>query len=107
MDIYNQQIMRKPVTREKLQSWEQNQHVHWIDIRRDDEYKKQHIPGSENIPAEKLSSVLDRFPKTDTIVCICNHGKERSQSAAEYLFEQGFENAFYLEHGVAGWFAGD
>jgi 3-mercaptopyruvate sulfurtransferase SseA len=43
------------------------------------------------------------FAGTDTIICICNHGKERSQKAAEMLYAAGFENTYYLTGGVAGW----
>ncbi|MBV9961798.1 MAG: chromate efflux transporter [Parafilimonas sp.] len=39
------------------------------------------------------------------IVCICNHGKERSQKAAALLSDNGFINTYYLLGGVTGWLA--
>ncbi|CAN5795142.1 hypothetical protein BH10BAC2_BH10BAC2_30210 [soil metagenome] len=75
-----------------------------IDIRRAEEYNKLHIPDAENIAAEELKNQVALFSKNDTIVCICNKGHERSQSAAEFLYNSGFENTFYLEGGTLGWF---
>ena len=79
-----------------------NKNVKVIDIRCAEEYKNQHIPIAENIPAETLDSVS--FSQDDTIICVCNHGKQRSQNAAVRLNEKGYENAFYLEGGTAAWF---
>ena len=58
---------------------------------------------SRNIPAEELSNHLSSLEKNDTIICVCNHGKERSQQAAEMLYASGFENTFYLTGGTAAW----
>lgn len=74
-----------------------------IDIRTKEEYEKQHIPQAINVPSENLAKELATFNKEDTIVCICNHGKERSQQAAEFLNNAGFKNTFYLEGGTSGW----
>lgn len=74
-----------------------------IDIRSRDEYEKQHIPEAINIPSEDLAKELAAFNEEDTIVCICNHGKERSQQAADLLNNAGFKNACYLEGGTFGW----
>jgi len=76
-----------------------------IDIRTADEFNKLHIPVAENIEAADLESKLSSFSKSDTIVCVCNKGHERSQSAAAFLYNNGFENTFYLEGGTLGWFA--
>ena len=76
-----------------------------IDIRTAAEFDKVHIPVAENIDAEDLKNKLSSFSKTDTIICVCNKGHDRSQNAAEFLFNSGFENTFYLEGGTRGWFA--
>ena len=62
-------------------------------------------PVAINIPAEELINQLSSFKKEDIIVCVCNHGKERSQQAAEMLHASGFGNTFYLTGGTAAWFA--
>ena len=98
--------MRRPITKqqaEELQS--KNSIIRLIDIRSVDEYAKLHVPEAVNIPSEILKGEIASFAKDDAIICICNHGKKRSQQAAETLYNLGFENALYLEGGTAGWFA--
>src|SRR5690349_3123368 len=77
-----------------------------IDIRTTQEYEKQHVPEAMNIPWELLADNLSQFSLEDTLVCICNHGKERSQQAAAFLYSAGFKNTYYLEGGTAAWIAG-
>jgi rhodanese-related sulfurtransferase len=74
-----------------------------IDIRSAPEHEKLHIPGTTNIPSDNLPERFSEFNKEETIVCVCNHGKERSQQAADLLYNAGFKNTFYLEGGTAAW----
>ncbi len=76
--------------------------VRLIDIRTPAEFDKQHIPIAENIPAEKLNDAS--FQHDETLVCVCNHGKERSQQAAALLGNKGYGKVYYLSGGTAGWF---
>lgn len=96
--------MKKSITTEQLQVLPKDLHVHLIDVRSEQEYANEHIPAAVHIPSENLPSMLQKFSPADVIVCVCNHGGQRSQAACEYLYKQGFENAFYLEGGTAGWF---
>jgi len=96
--------MRKPITKQQAENLQQqNTMVKFIDIRSVAEFEKQHIPIAINIPAEELNNHLSSFEKDDIIICVCNHGKERSQQAAEMLYASGFENTFYLTGGTAAW----
>ena len=98
--------MKQPITKLKVEELlKQNNSVKLTDIRTADEFSKLHIPLAENIDAADLESKLLSFSKDDIIVCVCNNGHERSQNAAEFLFNSGFENTFYLEGGTVGWFA--
>ena len=97
--------MHKAITKEELLELSNKQTtVKLVDIRSATEYLKNHIAESINIPAEELQNSTKLFAGTDTIICICNHGKERSQKAAETLYNLGFTHTFYLEGGTAGWF---
>jgi rhodanese-related sulfurtransferase len=97
--------MRNPITKQQIEAiQEKGGMVRMIDIRSPQEYEKLHVPDVTNIPVEELQNQSDSFSKEDTIVCICNHGKERSQKAAEELYNAGFINTYYLEAGTAGWF---
>ena len=97
--------MRNPITKQKIEELRSaGVLIKMIDIRSNEEYQKLHIPGVINISAETLTDEIQEFSKEETIVCICNHGKERSQKAAEAVYNSGFTNSFYLEGGTSGWF---
>jgi len=96
--------MPQAITKKQIEEFRiQNIPIHLIDIRTPEEYSRQHIPGTENIPVQELTNQLSKFHSSNMIVCICNHGRERSQGAAEILATSGFENAYYLAGGVWGW----
>ena len=97
---------KKPITLGELKNLlaSNNGNLKLIDIRSAEEYSKLHIPVAENIPVEMLTEKSSSFNSADTIVCVCNKGHERSQSAAAFLVSNGFENTFYLEGGTLGWF---
>jgi rhodanese-related sulfurtransferase len=95
--------MQKAITKQQVQEMPIDK-VKLIDIRSIEEYERSHIPDVVNIPSENLASQLAEFDKEDTIVCVCNYGKERSQQAAGFLSDAGFKNSFYLQGGTAGWY---
>jgi rhodanese-related sulfurtransferase len=98
--------MQQPISKtELLQLADKQTTVKLIDIRSAAEFEKMHIPEAVNIPSEVLENNLQSFSKNDMIVCICNHGKERSQKAAAFLYNAGFTNTHYLTGGVGGWYA--
>jgi len=97
--------MRGSITKQEVEALQQTDAiVKLVDIRSTEEYEMVHIPKVMNIPAEDLRDNMIVFDKEDTIVCICNHGKEPSQHAAEFLYNAGFTNTFYLIGGTLGWF---
>ena len=96
--------MQQPITKKKIEELQQqNNSVKLIDIRTPEEYEKMHVPGAVNIPADSLAGNSSKFTASDTIVCICNKGQERSQNAAEAISAMGFVNVFYLKDGTFGW----
>ena len=94
--------MAKSITKQPVKEMPPVQ-VRMIDIRSNEEYENLHIPGAINIPTDNLAAEITTFNKEDTIVCICNYGKERSQQAARLLDDAGFNHAFYLQGGTMGW----
>lgn len=96
--------MLKPINKQELEEMQKDDvMVRLIDIRPAAEFEKQHVSGAINIPSDQLSNELESFNKHDRIVCVCTYGKERSQQAAEFLQNSGFENSFYLEGGTVEW----
>ena len=54
-----------------------------------------------NIPMNQLLQALDRIPRTEDLVVICQHAV-RSKSVIEYLESQhGFDNLINLQGGVS------
>ena len=96
--------MRKSISKQELETLSKTSTVHLLDVRSQQEFEKQHIPAAVNVPADDLPNASQKFSSSDTLVCVCNHGGQRSQTSAEYLHSHGFENAFYLEGGTARWF---
>jgi rhodanese-related sulfurtransferase len=100
--------MANPISKDEVQQKQSEKKiVKLVDIRTAAEYEKQHVTGSIHIPTEQLSNAFSSFDKNDTIVCICNYGKERGQQAAELLHNAGFENTYYLKGGAAEWYDND
>ncbi len=94
--------MANLITKEQVQAITDSK-VKLVDIRSKEEYGKMHIEGSINIPAENLPKEIDAFSPDDTIVCVCNYGKERGQQAADLIYSAGFKKTFYLQGGAIGW----
>ena len=82
--------MRKAITKSELMHLRDKFAViKLVDIRSAGEYQKLHVPDAINIPSEALETSLNSFSNNDIIVCVCNHGKERSQNAAEMVINSG------------------
>lgn len=58
--------------------------VQLVDVRAPAGYRSGHIPGSENVPFERLLTSIDAVDWGDRVVFVCPYG-ERSRQAAELL----------------------
>ena len=74
-----------------------------VDVRRQDEYRKGHIPGAVLIPNESISTwPPEELPDMDQIILIyCRTGK-RSVQAAQKLADMGYTN-IYEFGGINKW----
>ncbi|WP_247003041.1 rhodanese-like domain-containing protein [Halosolutus gelatinilyticus] len=55
--------------------------VRVVDIRDAQSFKRSHIPDSENLPFQELTSRIDELEGEDRIVTVCPHGKASVQAA--------------------------
>lgn len=62
-----------------------------VDVRTPAEFAESHVPGSVNIPLDKIPSQLARFKGKDNIVVFCRSGNRSSQAKA-ILERNGFKN---------------
>lgn len=73
-----------------------------VDIRDENAFKSGRIPGARHLTQENLQDFLtEADPDTPLLVC-CYHGVS-SQSAAQFLFEKGFEQVSSIDGGFAAW----
>ncbi|HMM06221.1 MAG TPA: rhodanese-like domain-containing protein [Clostridiales bacterium] len=73
-----------------------------IDVRSEQEYAEGHIPGSINIPAERLSLMEKQTPdKTTPLFLYCRTGA-RSARGAKLLKKAGYHQVLDIG-GIHGW----
>lgn len=75
-----------------------------IDVRKPDEFEKGHIVNARNIPLERVAQGDDAIKKQKNkiLLAVCADGAS-SGRAAGHLRKAGYENAFSLKGGIAGW----
>jgi rhodanese-related sulfurtransferase len=74
-----------------------------IDVRKPDEFQTGHIVNARNVPVERVQQGDEINKKKDKILlAVCADGST-SGRAAGHLRKAGYENAFSLKGGLAGW----
>jgi len=70
-----------------------NSGAYLVDVRSPLEFKSGNVPGSVNIPLDRLSIEIKKFEGKEKIVVFCQSGM-RSAQAKKLLNEKGFGNVF-------------
>jgi rhodanese-related sulfurtransferase len=82
----------------------QKEKIHIIDIREKNFYDLSHIPSSDNIPLDALSSAALNFPLNESIALV---GYETSSlennNAVEILQNKGYQNVSVIIGGINTW----
>jgi rhodanese-related sulfurtransferase len=73
-----------------------------LDVREPWEYQAGHIPGAVLIPQADLALRLSEIPKERDVLVVCAAGA-RSQRAAQFLKQVGYDRVASLEGGTSGW----
>ena len=73
-----------------------------LDIRNPREWATKHIPGSINIPLNRLQQRIDEIPRDRPIVVHCAGGY-RSSIAVSILHQYGITNLIEIAGGLAAW----
>ena len=71
-----------------------------VDVRRDDEFRAEHVPGSLHLPLDVLAARAGELPD-GPLVLVCRSG-DRSAMAADALAGAG-RDAVSLAGGVTAW----
>ena len=74
-----------------------------VDVRRQDEYRKGHIPGAVLIPNESISvAPPEQLPDKHQVILIYCRTGARSKQAAQKLADMGYTN-LYEFGGIMNW----
>lgn len=73
-----------------------------LDVREAWEISFANISGSLNIPMNQIPERLNELPKDTPIIVMCHHGG-RSQSVAQFLAHNGFNQLSNLKGGIHAW----
>lgn len=75
-----------------------------IDVRKPEDFEQGHIVNARNIALERLAKEDDAIDKKKNkiLLAVCGDGSS-SGRAAGFLRKAGYENAFSLKGGLAGW----
>ncbi len=80
----------------------QQPHTVVVDVRDLKSYEQGHITDAIHLDNEKLPDFLRDTEYEHPIVVCCYHGN-MSQSAAQFLIDQGFDDVYSLDGGFAEW----
>jgi len=75
-----------------------------LDIRSREEFERNGIEGSVNVPFDEISSGLSKLPKEKTVYVLCRTG-DLSEEVAEILEDRGYD-VYNIEGGYALYIAG-
>ena len=64
-----------------------------LDVRSPQEYQEGHIPGSKNVPLQRLEDVSESVPDPDTPLFVYCYSGGRSGQAVSMLGGMGYSNA--------------
>lgn len=73
-----------------------------VDVREEQEYQEEHIPGALHIPLSEIESQMHELNKSEEIYLICQTGR-RSGIAGIQLAENGFKNLYNVVPGMTEW----
>lgn len=73
-----------------------------VDIRDEQSYRMSHMPGATHLSNDNIQEYIAAADLDAPLVVVCYHGHS-SQSAAQFLFDQGFEEVFSMDGGFEAW----
>ncbi len=77
--------------------------VNIIDVRSSDEFQKEHILDSQNIPADNFLANLEGLDKNKNYVIVDDGNENISAILATNLAQKEFKNVYYLTGGFLSW----
>jgi rhodanese-related sulfurtransferase len=92
------------ITPETLRELLDEGEVRIVDIRSPAQFRRGHIPDSENVPFAELTNRVEEFTEADRVVTVCPHGQASVQAARLIGSFEGFDGRVdSLSSGLEGW----
>lgn len=89
---------------ELLELLRSDEPVRIVDIRSPAQFRRGHIPDSENVPFPELTVRIEEFDGDERVVTVCPHGQASVQAARLIGSFEGFDGRVdSLESGIEGW----
>ena len=94
----------KSITAKELESLQEAGDVLILDIREQDEFNREHIPGARCVPLSGFNpdKLAENHDKESIVVFHCQSGN-RTHQAREKLAATGFDQVCILEGGLSAW----
>lgn len=80
----------------------QNEEAILVDTRDAQSYAADHADGAFHLTNETLKEFVDKVEFETPVFVVCYHGNS-SKGVAQYLAEQGYEDTYSVEGGMAMW----
>ncbi len=75
----------------------------FIDVREKDEFEKEHIADSVNLPLSKLDEEISKLKnKSQPLVIVCASG-QRAKNAAKKFKSNDFDEVYVMSGGINAW----
>lgn len=95
--------MQKNTDPQTLKQWLNKNTATLVDVRRTDEYAREHIPGAVSLPLDILSEeALEQIP-TEKIVLQCNTGGRSERSCVAAVGLETNHEIYNLDGGITAW----
>ncbi len=94
--------MFKHISPAELAEKIKNDSVKITDIRDLQSFNNGHISNAFHLDNQNIENFINDTDKSETIVVCCYHGNS-SQGAAQYFFEQGYQDVYSLDGGFEIW----
>lgn len=93
----------RKITPEEAKEMMDTQTVTVVDVRTEEEYRTEHIPGAVLVPNEEISDrALEILTDQDAVILVYCRSGRRSKQAAKALLELGYQNVYDFG-GIIDW----
>ena len=91
-------LLKQPDINRGVQEYKNEKNAILLDVRTSQEYRDGHIPGSKNVPLQRLDKLEELTENKDTVLYVYCHSGARSRQATNFLQYMGYTHV----HNIGG-----